>query len=89
MNYVVYLLLILAAVWVVSTLRRRRDEQLLAEHVRSLGGRLIRLERVRRGSPFPDTSRGWWAWRVYWQSEAGERASWALTTRDGLGEWRD
>ncbi|MFZ5622729.1 MAG: hypothetical protein ACOY5W_17060 [Pseudomonadota bacterium] len=89
MNILVFLLLVIAAVLIVSSFRKQRDRQLLGAEVRTRGGELLRLERVRKGSPFPDTTRGWWAWRVTWRDASGERTSWALTTREGLGEWRD
>ncbi|BAD40593.1 hypothetical protein [Symbiobacterium thermophilum] len=89
MNYLVVIVLALTAVVVVSVIRTRRDRELLADEVRRRGGEVIRLIRARRGSPFPDTGRGWWAWKVEWRDAGGERTSWALTTRDGLGEWRD
>lgn len=89
MNYLIMFLLVLTAVVVVSSIRRQRDRQLLAEEVQRRGGEVRTLKRVRRGSPFPDTTRGWWAWKVDWRDGTGERTSWALTTREGLGEWRD
>lgn len=89
MNYLIMFLLVLTAVVVVSSIRRQRDRQLLAEEVQRRGGEVRTLKRVRRGSPFPDTTRGWWAWKVDWRDGTGECTSWALTTREGLGEWRD
>lgn len=89
MNYLVFLLLMFSAVVIVTGYRKQRDRQLLTTEVSQRGGELARLERVRKGSPFPDTTRGWWAWKVFWRDAAGERISWALTTREGLGEWRD
>lgn len=89
MNYLIMFLLVLTAVIVVSSLRKQRDRQLLTDEVQKRGGEVQALKRVRRGSPFPDTTRGWWAWKVEWRDGNGERTSWALTTREGLGEWRD
>lgn len=89
MNYLVVILLAVTAILVVTTIRTRRDRELLADEVRRRGGEVVQLTRVRRGSPFRDTGRGWWTWKVQWRDGAGERTSWALTTRDGLGEWRD
>ncbi len=83
------LALALTAVLITLTFRYRRDRELLADKVRELGGEVVRMRRVRRGSPFPDTTRGWWAWRIHWRNASGERASWALTSREGLKEWRD
>lgn len=89
MNYLIMFLLVLTAVIVVTYLRKQRDRQLLTDEVQKRGGAVRELKRVRRGSPFPDTTRGWWAWKVDWRDGSGERTSWALTTREGLGEWRD
>lgn len=89
MNYLVIILLVISAIYIVTRFRTQRDRDLLAGEVRQRGGQLVRLQRVRKGSPFPDTTRGWWAWKVLWRDESGERTSWALTTREGLGEWRD
>jgi|GEM_PF-2337992 len=88
-SVLVYGLLILTAILVVKRYRQQRDHQLLTDEVAKRGGQLLRLQRVKKGSPFPDTTRGWWAWQVFWKGEAGDRVSWALTTREGLGEWRD
>jgi len=89
MNYLVVILLAVTAIAVVTVIRTRRDRELLTDEVRRRGGEVVRLARVRRGSPFPDTGRGWWAWKVQWRDSGGERTSWALTTRDGLEDWRD
>lgn len=89
MNYLVFFLLVVSAVMIVSSLRKKRDFKLLTEEITQRGGELVRLKRARKGSPFPDTTRGWWAWQVLWRDASGERTSWALTTREGLGEWRD
>ncbi len=88
-NYLIYLAIVLTAIVVVTRYRQQRDRQLLADEVKKRGGELLQLTRVKKGSPFPDTSRGWWAWQVSWKSGAGDQISWALTTREGLGEWRD
>lgn len=89
MNYLAMFLLVATAVIVVYRYRVSRDRDLLAGEVKKRGGELVRLRRVRKGSPFPDTTRGWWAWQVVWRDGAGERTAWALTTREGLGEWRE
>lgn len=89
MNYLVFFLLVATAMFVTYRYRVQRDRELLGAEVKQRGGELVRLQRVRKGSPFKDTTRGWWAWRVFWQEPSGERTSWALTTREGLGEWRD
>ncbi|MBP2019839.1 type II secretory pathway pseudopilin PulG [Symbiobacterium terraclitae] len=89
MNYLVVIVLAVTAIVAVLVIRTRHDRALLTDEVRRRGGEVLRLQRVRRGSPFPDTGRGWWAWKVEWRDAGGERVSWALTTRDGLGEWRD
>lgn len=89
MNYLFMFLIALTAVIMTTRMRRQRDQELLTSEVQKRGGSLVRLERVKKGSPFPDTSRGWWAWQVFWRDSDGERSAWALTTREGLGEWRD
>lgn len=89
MNYLAFFLLVMTAVMVTYRYRLQRDRSLLSDEVKQRGGELVRLQRVRKGSPFLDVSRGWWAWRVFWRDATGERSSWALTTREGLGEWRD
>ncbi|MFO7274969.1 MAG: hypothetical protein LOD90_05970 [Symbiobacteriaceae bacterium] len=89
MNYLVVILFAVTVAVVVTAIRVRHDRRLLTEEVRRRGGEVVRLTRVRRGSPFPDTGRGWWAWKVEWRDAGGERTSWALTTREGLREWRD
>lgn len=81
--------LVLTIVMVVYLMRRQRDRDELTARVKERGGQVIRLERVRQGSPFPDTTRGWWAWRIQWQDGTGEHTAWALTTREGIQEWRD
>jgi type II secretory pathway pseudopilin PulG len=87
---VVMLIIVIAAVIVVFTVRRNRDQGELTGRIREMGGQLISLTRVKQGSPFADTTRGWWAWRVQWRDAAGsEHTAWALTTREGIKEWRD
>lgn len=89
MNYLLFFLLVATAMLVTYRYRVQRDRDLLGAAVRQRGGELVRAKRVRKGSPFPDTTRGWWAWRIVWRDPSGERTSWALTTREGLAEWRD
>jgi hypothetical protein len=89
MQILTMLALVLLAVLIVATTRRRRDVKLLTEKVTELGGKPKALKRIRKGSPFPDTGRGWWSWRVIWQDQQTERQSWALTTREGMSDWRD
>jgi len=62
---------------------------MLSDAVQKRGGVLHGLVRVRRKHPFADSGRGWWAWRVDWQDTESARQSWALTTREGLKDWRD
>lgn len=89
MNFLVVILLVITVIMITLRFRNQRDHQLLTDEVKKRGGELVRLQRVKKGSPFSDTTRGWWAWRVTWRDGSGERSSWALTTREGLGEWRD
>jgi type II secretory pathway pseudopilin PulG len=89
MQILIMLAIVAVAVVLVYRSRRNRDRAELAARVRSRGGEVIRLVRVRKGSPFPDTGRGWWAWRVEWRDGAGAHVSWALTTRDGIQSWQD
>lgn len=85
----ILILIAVTAVLITLSYRTRRDRTALTDRVRQLGGTVVSLKRVKKGSPFPDTTRGWWAWRVLWRSEAGERSAWVLTTREGIKEWRD
>jgi hypothetical protein len=92
--YTIQVLFMLAIVTtliiIVQTMRRNRDRTTLTDRVREMGGQVALLTRVKKGSPFEDTTRGWWAWRVQWRdASGGEHAVWALTTRDGIKEWRD
>lgn len=89
MQFVMLMSLVLTAIVVVVTYRRKRDRTELTNKVQQLGGQLVELARVRKGHPFPDTGRGWWAWRVRWSIGGQERTSWALTTKDGISDWRD
>lgn len=79
----------LLAILFVLSYRRKQDGQMVAERVRERGGELISMNRVKRGGPFPDTGRGWWAWQVEWRAPEGPRTAWVLTTREGIKEWRD
>jgi len=81
--------IVLVIVTIVHNYRNTRDRQMLAEAAQKRGGVIVHLLRVRRQHPFPDSGRGWWAWRVDWQDSEGARQSWALTTREGLKDWRD
>jgi hypothetical protein len=81
-------LVIAVVLWVRRT-RIRRDRTLILEHLAAAGGTARRIAPVRKGSPFPDTGRGWWAWQVEWEAGGTARRSWALTTREGVKEWRD
>jgi hypothetical protein len=81
-------LVVVVILWVRIT-RRRRDQRLIADQVSTAGGQFGRAIPVKMGSPFPDTGRGWWAWRVEYHAGGLDRIAWALTTRDGLKEWRD
>lgn len=79
----------LVAVMITSQYRKSRDRSDLTARVEQRGGKVVRLRRVKKGSPFQDIGRGWWAWRVQWRDGGGEHTSWALTTREGVKEWRD
>jgi type II secretory pathway pseudopilin PulG len=89
MQILLVVFLALTAVFMVGQYRKSRDRDALAAHVRAHGGEIARLHRLRKGHPFPDTGRGWWAWRIDWRAGTAERTSWALTTREGIKEWRD
>ena len=89
MQIMIMLAIALTAVLVTFLYRRRRDTEDLTARVTGRGGQVVRLARVLKGHPFSDTGRGWWAWRIDWREGAGERRSWALTTREGIKEWRD
>jgi hypothetical protein len=89
MQILVLLGIILFVVLGVLISRRRRDRTELRHRIQTLGGELVRMRRVKRAAPFPDVTRGWWAWRIEWRDRRGQRLSWALTTRDGVKEWRD
>lgn len=88
-NVLFLLAIVVAAVVIVSVSRNRRDRSMFAAKARELGGELVRARRAKKGHPFPDTGRGWWAWQVTWRNARGERVSWALTDREGIKEWRD
>ena len=79
----------LVAVILTTWFRKTRDVTDLKARVAQRGGTVVRLARTRKGHPFASTGRGWWAWRVVWRGAAGEQTSWALTTREGIAEWRD
>ena len=89
MQFLIMLGLMLAAALIVYNIRKNRDRQELEARIAGRGGRLLRLARTRKGSPFADTGRGWWAWRVEWADGQGEHVAWALTTREGVKEWRE
>ncbi len=89
MQYAILVALVLTAIMVVSAYRRKRDRDDLAAKVSALGGQVVSLKRVKQGHPFPSIGRGWWAWKVLWKDGARERTSWALTTREGIKDWRD
>jgi hypothetical protein len=89
MQILLVVILALTTVIAVGQYRKSRDRDALAARVREHGGQVARLHRVRSGHPFADTGRGWWAWRVEWLAGNAERTSWALTTREGIKEWRD
>jgi type II secretory pathway pseudopilin PulG len=89
MQVILLIAIVLSVVIGVSLYRSNRDQNELTARVREQGGEVLRLHRARKGHPFSDTGRGWWAWRVEWRSGAAARTSWALTTREGIKEWRD
>jgi hypothetical protein len=89
MQFLLLLSLVVAVILWVRHSRKRRDQGLIATQVSTAGGHLRRAVTVKKGSPFPDTGRGWWAWKVEYQVGGLDRIAWALTTRDGLKEWRD
>lgn len=81
--------LVAAVAAIVFSYRKKRDVEELGARVAAAGGRVLKVTRVRKGSPFSDTTRGWWAWRVEWADHKGEYTAWALTTREGIKEWRE
>lgn len=81
-------LVVAVVIWARRT-RIRRDRRLLATKVSELGGELRQAAPAKKGHPFPDTGRGWWAWRIEYVLAGAPKIGWALTTRDGLKEWRD
>lgn len=81
-------LVVAVIIWTRRT-RIRRDKRLLASKVSELGGELRQAAPSKKGHPFPDTGRGWWAWRIEYTEAGLSKLGWALTTRDGLKEWRD
>ncbi|MGE5676324.1 MAG: hypothetical protein ACM3XM_20975 [Mycobacterium leprae] len=87
----ILLILVIASIVVTTVFlyRRSQDRRLIGEAVISRGGQVTRLARVGKKGPFRDVGRGWWAWRVEWRGANGPHTSWALTTREGLKEWRD
>jgi len=89
MNILFLASLVITAILVVHSYRTKRDKNALTARIKEQGGTVVELKRMRKGHPFPDTGRGWWAWRVRWQDGAAERTSWALTTREGISDWRD
>lgn len=88
----IWIMLAIVATAVMITLRYRtqRDTQLLNEQVQAKGGKVLRLKRVTKGHPFASIGRGWWAWLVEWQGGDGQTLkAYALTTREGVSDWRD
>lgn len=81
-------LVVAVIIWARRT-RLRRDRGLLAAKVSELGGEFRNAAPAKKEHPFPDTGRGWWAWRIEYTQAGAARLGWALTTRDGLKEWRD
>lgn len=77
------------AMLITRSLRIQRDRAELTARVKERGAEVVRLQQARKGHPFPDTGRGWWAWRVQWRDKSGEHVSWALTTPNGIQDWRD
>jgi len=89
MQYMIVLAIVITAIVITLRYRTQRDREALTARVRSMGGEVVTLQRMKKGHPFPDTTRGWWAWRVEWRDGAGSHAAWALTTREGIAQWRD
>lgn len=85
----IMLFIVVTAVIVTLAYRRQQDQQALRARVAEKGGTVSKLTRAFKGHPFADTGRGWWVWRIDWRNDAGEHRSWALTTREGIKEWRD
>lgn len=81
--------LVIVVVLIVATLRSKQDRAELSAAVRERGGEVVRMRRSRKGHPFTDTGRGWLVWQVHWRLGQTERISYALTTREGIKEWRD
>lgn len=89
MQFIIMLAIALTAVMVTLLYRNQRDREQLTARVATLGGEVVKLARASKGHPFKETGRGWWAWRVEWRDGTTSRLSWALTTREGIKEWRD
>jgi hypothetical protein len=89
MQFLLILSLVVVVILWVRQNRTKRDRGLIAEQVATLGGVLKSASPVKKGSPFPDTGRGWWAWKAVYTKDGLERIAWALTDRDRLKEWRD
>lgn len=89
MQILIMLGIVLIAVTVTLSYRNRRDREDLTARVAARGGQVVRLARAKKGHPFQGVNRGWWAWRIDWRDGAGEHRSWALTTREGIKDWRD
>lgn len=89
MNVLILLVLVAVAVLIVMQLRIQRDRELLRQTVTEKGGQVSTMRWARRGHPFAEAGRGWWAWQVKWQGGSAVHTSWALTTKEGLKEWRD
>lgn len=89
MQFIIMIAIALTAVMVTLLYRNQRDREQLTARVAGRGGQVVNMVRVRKGHPFADTGRGWWAWRIEWRDAADSHLSWALTTREGIKEWRD
>lgn len=89
MQILLILSLVVAVIYWARRTRIRRDKGLIATKVGELGGELRQAIPAKQGHPFPDTGRGWWAWRIEYTEAGSTQIAWALTTRDGLKEWRD
>lgn len=89
MTYILVLLVIVTLPLVLTHgVRRRRDVVRLTKEVHQRGGRVTRLAYAHAGSPFANTGRNSRIWRVFWRDDLGKHSAWALTSRDGIKEWR-
>lgn len=91
MQILIIMIIVLTAIGIVLYFRINRDREELTARVLEQGGEVRRVVKLRsgKGSPFTDTGRGWWAWRIDWRHQSQDKTSWALTTREGIKEWRD